>query len=665
MKARNNQVKSFKNIILTLIIALFIFGCELNIGGGGNNQQASDESYTVTVFDEDGEQIEVATVKKGEAYTPKVAPQTGYYYDYGKNNEKLAAVNENLEVVRMIVEMDKSVYYYIDDQIYYQYDGKYYDAVDDPVLPAYMTKPYWERKIEKSATKIVYRYTLESYSIKEFTVKFMLNGSLETQKVTYGGDAVLPTFEERMHVAWDHSHTNVTEDLVINGVASFDYLTISYYIDGRLANLAPSSFVPGEDVVLPVPTKENYVFDGWYASDISLYRYDDLKEITTHDVVLYARFTQINNSTTISLPSADYHFESIKKVSVGNNAFGYQPQIPSGEGIPQSVTAYTWTTSDSSILTVSQWSTLTAHQNGFCVLKATDGSITINAFVKVTSGDIRIATQEEVNNWDTIQVTFKGFDNETIETRTIRKGTSTFYPVPPVVEGYAFVAWDKEIYDLEEDTTITAIYEAGATNPYQGKKIAFIGDSISTYQFYIPSGYAFFYPYPTADVFNVNQTWWMQSVNRLGAGLFINNSYSGSCVASGASSDSSNATRLSKLVINGETPDVVIIYMGSNDAHAKFAKTKLSSYYEYMITQILDLCPNVEIVLATLPKSKLYDEETRASYNDAISSLATKYELKVVDLASLDLSNYLVDSAHPNKAGMTMVAEKVVSELLK
>ena len=656
-------MKRIKYLLLGIFLVFLMVGCELNLGN--NTTPTEQDAYTVTVMDEEGVQVEVATVNTGEAYIPRNNPPAGYYYDYGTFNDALTAVNEDLTVTRYLVEMDRIIRYYIDGELYAEYNGKYFDPIAEPTLPEYMDRVSWQRKVEKTATSVTYDYTLESYSIKKFTVKFMLNGSLiDTQTIEYGQDAVEPTFEDRMHVEWDDTLTNITENKVINGIATYDYLAITYYIDGVVANLAPSSFVPGNPVTLPIPTKENYVFDGWYASDISIYPYPDLSTITNHDVVLYARFRQINNSTVIELPTADYHFESIKKVSVGSGAYGYQPQIPSGSGIPQSVTAYTWTTSDSTILTVSQWSTLTAHQNGFCVLSATDGSITINAFVKVTSEDIRIATPEEVNNWDQITVTFKGFNGETIETKTIRKGTSTFYPVPPVVEGYAFVAWDKEIYDLTSDTEIFAIYEANATNPYQGKKIAFIGDSISTYQYYIPAGYAFFYPYPTADVFNVNQTWWMQVVNRLGAGLLINNSYSGSCVASGGSSDSSNPTRLSKLVINGEAPDVVIIYMGSNDAHAKYPKTKFSSYYEYMITQILDLCPNVEIVLATLAKSKLYDEDTRATYNGVIEGLATKYELKIVDVAAVDLSNYLVDSAHPNKAGMTILADKIVSDLL-
>ena len=81
---------------------------------------------------------------------------------------------------------------------------------------------------------------------------------------------------------------------------------------------------------------------------------------------------------------------------------------------------------------------------------------------------------------------------------------------------------------VKVDTDITAKYKKGESK-YLGKKFSIIGDSISTYQDYIPKGYPCFYPYPTADVYDVNMTWWMMTINRLGGGLFINNSYSGSC----------------------------------------------------------------------------------------------------------------------------------------
>ena len=50
------------------------------------------------------------------------------------------------------------------------------------------------------------------------------------------------------------------------------------------------------------------------------------------------------------------------------------------------------------------------------------------------------------------------------------------------------------------------------SNSLYGKKLSILGDSISTYNGYIPSGYDNFYP--SGDVDNVNKTWWMSLINK-------------------------------------------------------------------------------------------------------------------------------------------------------
>lgn len=195
------------------------------------------------------------------------------------------------------------------------------------------------------------------------------------------------------------------------------------------------------------------------------------------------------------------------------------------------------------------------------------------------------------------------------------------------------------------------------------KKISIIGDSISTYEEYVPEGYKTFYPYPTADVSDVNLTWWMKAINKLGGKLFINNSYSGSCVSTGGSSASQSMERLSKLVVNGETPDVIIIYMGSNDCHVPYTVNSFKSAYKKMLTNLKQICPNSEIVLCTLPTSNLYTKENQNAYNNVITEFATNY--KLVNLDKVDITNYLVDSAHPNKDGMEKIAEQIVKDILK
>ena len=261
--------------------------------------------------------------------------------------------------------------------------------------------------------------------------------------------------------------------------------------------------------------------------------------------------------------------------------------------------------------------------------------------------------------------TFKGFDGKIIEEQVQIEGGNLIYPQIPIVEGYKFVGWDKVVYEATEDIVINAIYEEGSSE-YNGKTFGFIGDSISTFNGVIPSGYSCFYPYPTADVHDVYQTWWMNSVLELGGSLFLNNSYSGSCVGAGTTSDSQNANRLSKFLINGETPEYIVIFMGSNDLTAGFNVQTFEKAYRKMISELFKINPEFKIILCTLPENQLYkkNEDLRFEYNNLIEKLAIEYNQKLVDLEEFSLVGKSVDSAHPNKNGMKEMSEYFLKELL-
>ena len=246
------------------------------------------------------------------------------------------------------------------------------------------------------------------------------------------------------------------------------------------------------------------------------------------------------------------------------------------------------------------------------------------------------------------------------------QGGYLFYPTAEAIEGYKFVGWDKEVFEATEDTIITALYEKG-TNEYNGKSFGVIGDSISTFLGYIPTGYSHFYPYPTADVCDIYQTWWMRTINKLGGSLFLNNSYSGSCVAAGIPSDSQNPERLSKFIMNGQTPEYIIIFMGSNDLASGINVTLFEKAYRKMLDELLIINPDFKFILCTLPENLLYkkNEELRIEYNDIIEKISVDYEQKLVDLEKFSLVGNLVDSAHPNKTGMMEMSEYFLKELLK
>ncbi|MDE7187506.1 MAG: hypothetical protein K2O13_08385, partial [Lachnospiraceae bacterium] len=100
-------------------------------------------------------------------------------------------------------------------------------------------------------------------------------------------------------------------------------------------------------------------------------------------------------------------------------------------------------------------------------------------------------------------------------------------------------------------------------------KLSILGDSISTYEGWIPEGNSVFYPHNGA-VQDVSQTWWKIVLDETGFVLCTNGSSSGStCIGDSRAADvkaGCSDLRISQLSgADGEAPDIIIVYMGTND----------------------------------------------------------------------------------------------------
>ena len=623
--------------------------------------------YKLTIQDDAGNLIDQFTFTKDSAIDLDKYNDETFFYDWDKTVEEILSSEGDVTVIGTYVEYTKKHIFIINEEVVYEYSGSYNDEPIKPNPPVGVDTYEWEVEEKLEGSVYVYTYTL-NFKLKEFTVKFVdeEGNTLKEEKVEYGKGATAPELDKE--VKWDKSFDDIKSDLVVTGTFRKSVCNIEFYDGSKKLDFGMSTYNVGEETKLPVPTKDGYAFSGWFASSISLYRFTSLDEDTYGDIKLYARWIATEVKEKFVLPESTYKLTGIASIahSSGNGTYVYQPVLPSQAN--QSKGAYTWSSSDTSIATISAFSSITAKKAGFCVITGTlqsDPSVTVNGVIKVTSEGVVFSSEEEANTIELCTVTFVGKDNEVIDVQTVLKGGAAYYPTPLTYEGLKFVGWDKDNYNILEDTTIKAKYEEG-TNNYVGKKFALIGDSISTYQDCIPDGYACFYPYPTADVNDVNQTWWMQVVNKLGTGMFINNSYSGSCVGTTGTSSSQHDVRLKELVINGQTPDVIIIYMGSNDCASQYVTDNaFKNAYRVMLDKIKVLCPDAEIILCTLPKSNLYTEANRVIYNEIIEDYAEEYNLKLINLKNVDITGHLVDSAHPKKSGMTVIANRVIKDLLK
>ena len=231
---------------------------------------------------------------------------------------------------------------------------------------------------------------------------------------------------------------------------------------------------------------------------------------------------------------------------------------------------------------------------------------------------------------------------------------------------------------------------------FAGKTVSILGDSISTFQGWIPEGYACFYPDPDNDIKDVSQTWWMQVIQNTGMRLLVNGSLSASTVCGDSRAENSGAGCSSNRIVDlmgntGTVPDVILVYMGINDF---FHSIDLGSFsgaaahrndhyiwdftegYELMLQKLQAVYPTSRIYCMTLLESNSW-EGTRVNangntvedYNSRIRQIAAAHGIPVIDLrncgiASYELGWHTSDGIHPNRKGAAKIAAYVTNALL-
>lgn len=223
---------------------------------------------------------------------------------------------------------------------------------------------------------------------------------------------------------------------------------------------------------------------------------------------------------------------------------------------------------------------------------------------------------------------------------------------------------------------------------YRYKKFSVLGDSISTLLGYSEPDYAAFYDTShkiKSGVLTPSDTWWGIVIERLGGELLVNNSISGSTVTrhplyeipSYACSDE----RTSSLHKEEATPDVIMIYMGTNDWGSgvrvndgeRNSTSLFSPAYDTMLSKIKNNYPNAEIWCLTLPISSceslsrfefpyFFGGRHIDEYCEAIRSCAEKFGCRMIDLREFSSSEPYdtIDGFHPNAQGMQSIARGVL-----
>lgn len=229
----------------------------------------------------------------------------------------------------------------------------------------------------------------------------------------------------------------------------------------------------------------------------------------------------------------------------------------------------------------------------------------------------------------------------------------------------------------------------GVKDRYKGKLFSVLGDSISTFEGFSEPRDAVFYDTPTkitSGVVTVGDTWWGKVVDELGGEILVNDSFSGSTVCrhplAEIPSYACGDERTSSLGREKVAPDVIIVFMGTNDWGQGFGirygdtSGDLANFYVAYKTTLKKLKKNYPraeiwcITLATRGAKEIYAElaacrgiKDVAEYSAAIGVCAKEESCRLIDLSRFDAPYRTIDGLHPDALGMTAIAQAVLFEL--
>lgn len=226
---------------------------------------------------------------------------------------------------------------------------------------------------------------------------------------------------------------------------------------------------------------------------------------------------------------------------------------------------------------------------------------------------------------------------------------------------------------MKRTLLISAISLLAASCSVQKQTVAILGDSYSTFEGYVPEGYAIWYdhnPKEQNDVCEVSQTWWYELLNSKKYQLLGNNSYSGSTVCNSGYDgedykDRSFITRMPQLLeYSVERPDIILIFGGTNDswANAPIGELKYSDWtskdlytalpaYCYMLNYLHTYAPQTRVI-------NIINSELKPQIMDGIQAAAEHYGMEYIRLEGIEKG-----WGHPTIKGMAAIRQAVEAKL--
>ena len=625
------------------------------------------KEYTVTLKFEDGSVYETLTVEKGASVTLENPTKDGYTFNGWYNGELLVdgknGFNEDTTLIGKF-DINSYTYKFIVDGVIIKEETAVYNSIiefpENPVKESTQENTYSFKEWDNEATVLlkdeVFNAVFES-STNKYTYKFVDSDGtvLKEETLEYGSTISYPTDPEKestkeytyTFTGWDKDVEVLIEDVTFTATYSETKNKYTYkFIDDNGKVLKEEILEYGSAISYPTnPIKEStkeytYTFTGW----------DKDVTVLTEDITFTATYSETKNKYTYKF--VDDNGKLLKEETLEYGSTISYPTDPTKESTKEYT--YTFTGWDKDVTVLTEDITFTA-------------------------------TYSKTKN----QYTYKFVDDngKVLKEETVDYGTMPVAPSDPVKEAtdeyeYTFIGWDKKLSKVVDDVVYTAVYEEkeikDEITSLVGLKVSFLGDSISTFyaegsemNSYYGGENQFFYPRYSHSIKTVNLTWWYQLIKNNNMVLGVNNSWSGSQACGTGNSAGQSDYRINTINENGD-PDIVIVYLGTNDLGSSRTIADLEKAITNIITKINARC-DAQIFLTTLGYTAYsggsYTEANRVLYNAKLRELAEVYECGIVPLDEYVVTDnymiYLEDSLHYNAKGanlLSLIAEKALKD---
>ena len=208
-----------------------------------------------------------------------------------------------------------------------------------------------------------------------------------------------------------------------------------------------------------------------------------------------------------------------------------------------------------------------------------------------------------------------------------------------------------------------------------GCKLTILGDSYSTFKGQIPQNNYVFYPFDGIDdVTCPEDTWWYQLIHRRGLKLLLNDSSSGTTVSTSVREQHKledafvkrMKNSLSSAGVNGEKPDCIILFGGTNDdwLEVPVGSLQYEKRTDLDLKQILPAyCEMLSYTVENNPQAAIFaviNTDMKPSTIRSMQEACAHYHVHCVTLHEISKQ-----CGHPDRLGMQQIAGQIDEAMAK